>query len=88
VAIKSKRLNLGKLKHQVVSICYQRDDMDYAVLATVNNIDKHLTTEQFVNVINGIVVAFQIALPDEDVVVFNREDATDYLGVDKDGNIL
>lgn len=70
-----------KLQPMMVTIGYIRDDGDLAVLATLNNIDEHVTREGF-NELVAKVLAFYTENPAtaiaEDVKAYVRYDAPDY----------
>jgi hypothetical protein len=65
---------------KTVSIGYTRDDGDFAVLATINNNDGHLSDEDF----DELRLALTISLAsytDIQLQMLERQDAPDYVEV-------
>ena len=69
------------MKAKTVTIGYYRTDEDFAILATLNNNDEHLTEEQFDEMIDSIVARLEGAtgMVRDEIIVLNRQDAPDYL---------
>lgn len=63
---------------KTVSIGYTRDDGDFAILATLNNNDDHLTHAQFVVLVRHIKGVFENVMP-EPIQILERQDAPDYV---------
>lgn len=61
-----------------------RDDGDFAVLATLNNLDEHLDAATFDQMRDALVAAFNENLGGDDVVALEREDAPDYVTIEDD----
>ena len=63
---------------KVVTIGYTRDDGDFAVLATLNNNDDHMTDETFDGVVATNIRIWSHYVG-EQVVAVERQDAPDYI---------
>lgn len=66
---------------KVASIGFNRDDGDFAILATLNNNDLHISDEQFAKVVTVITDMVQLFLPDQQIIALHRQDAPDYVDV-------
>lgn len=81
-----------RIQQRCVSIGYYREDGDFAVLATLNNIDNFMSDEVF----DAFVYETQKAMQEcsdlisdgliayEDIIVLERQDAPDYVEVDNE----
>mgnify|MGYP001564731509 CR=1 FL=1 len=73
-----------------VSIGYIREDGDFAILSTHNNIDEYLTQESFLNLVQNVKNALISQMcPDglfepEEIIAAERQDADDYINFDPD----
>jgi hypothetical protein len=56
-----------------------RDDGDLALLATLNNIDGHMSDSAFKILLDGVKAYIELMSKRNDVVVLEREDAPDYV---------
>ena len=63
---------------KTVSIGYHREDGDFAVLATLNNNDRHLTVEDFEGLVCDVASKLCRQLVCE-MVVLERQDTPDYV---------
>ena len=63
---------------KVVTIGYTRDDGDFAVLATLNNNDGHLSEDAFMSLVNTIASEMCREMLCQ-VDVLERQDAPDYI---------
>lgn len=68
---------------RVVSIGYEREDGELAVLATLNNRDEHMSAEDFDRIVAALVVQLQQST-DIAVAVYDRQDAPDYVSIDEE----
>ena len=64
---------------KTVSIGFMRDDGDLALLATLNNIDGHMSDSAFKILLDGVKAYIELMSKRNDVVVLEREDAPDYV---------
>lgn len=64
-----------------VSIGYFREDGDFAILATLNNNDGYLLSNEFNDLVKLIKISLSNKIKNIDIVALNREDAPDYVGV-------
>ena len=73
------------MKSNTVSIGYQREDGDFAILATLNNNDEHMDEKQFDNLIASTVAMIEDAtgMIREEIMVLNRQDAPDYVDTEE-----
>jgi hypothetical protein len=67
---------------KTVSIGYHRDDGDFAILATLNNNDGHLTVEDFEQICKSLLKAITIADNHHHVVILERQDTPDYVTIE------
>ena len=68
------------MTQRTYSIGFTRDDGDFAILATLNNNDEHMTDEDF----EELKLALTISLAtytDLPLQVLERQDTPDYVGV-------
>ncbi len=79
--IKDESLKYGYMKK--VSIGYKREDGDFAIVATLNNVDDHWNPYQFEWLINEIVYNCKNFGGIEDIEVLEREDVPDYVEWDE-----
>lgn len=63
-----------------VSIGYYRHDVDFALLATLNNTDCHLSDAAFLELVVQTMDFFKNRA-DLEVVALERQDAPDYLDI-------
>jgi dimeric dUTPase (all-alpha-NTP-PPase superfamily) len=70
-----------------MSICYsigiERDDGDFHILATLNNMDELVSTEDFEALLKSTVEFLQKAT-DEPILALQRQDAPDYINLHED----
>jgi hypothetical protein len=68
-----------------MSICYsigiERDDGDFHILATLNNMDELVSTEDFEALLKSTVEFLQKAT-DEPILALQRQDAPDYVNLE------
>lgn len=64
-----------------VSIGYFREDGDFAILATLNNNDGYLLSNEFNDLVKLITISLSNKIENINIVALNREDAPDYVGV-------
>ena len=62
---------------KTVSIGFMRDDGDLALVATLNNLDEHMSDENFVVLVDGVKNYINLMAKRNDVLVLEREDAPD-----------
>lgn len=67
---------------KTVSIGFMRDDGDFALFATLNNLDEHMNQDEFQELVDSVVFELFRATKRNDVVVLEREDAPDYVTLD------
>ena len=63
---------------KTVSIGIMREDGDLGLLATLNNLDEHMSDVEFDVLVYG-VRAYMEAMSKQKVIVLEREDAPDYV---------
>jgi len=63
---------------KTVSIGFFRDDGDFALFATLNNLDEHLSDDAFAKLIEHIASELRKSTNDE-VHILEREDALCYI---------
>ena len=63
---------------KTVSIGFQREDGDFAVLATLNNNDSHLSDEMFGQLVRELTQTLAL-YTEQPMTALNREDAPDYI---------
>ena len=59
-----------------------REDGDLALVATLNNLDEHMSDDEFNHLINGVKAYIELMSKRNDVVALEREDAPDYVTID------
>jgi hypothetical protein len=69
---------------KTVSIGFMRDDGDLALVATLNNLDEHMSDEHFDVLVNGVKTYIALMTKRNDVQVLEREDAPDYVELNLD----
>jgi hypothetical protein len=67
---------------KTVSIGFMRDDGDLALVATLNNLDEHMSDESFNVLVDGVKNYIGLMTKRNDVLVLEREDAPDYITID------
>lgn len=72
---------------KTVSIGYIRDDDEFRILATLNNIDDELSTDLFADAIRAVRDLLQTRLHTDDgtaptLIVLERQDTPDYVVLD------
>jgi hypothetical protein len=65
---------------KTASIGIMREDGDFAVLATLNNNDEHLSVDVFKTLVEG-VRTYMEALSKQTVLVLERQDTPDYVEI-------
>lgn len=68
---------------KTVSIGFMRDDGDLALVATLNNLDEHMSDEHFDVLVDGVKKYITLMTKRNDVLVLEREDAPDYVTVEE-----
>jgi hypothetical protein len=63
---------------KTVSIGFFREDGDFAILATMNNNDEHLTEDAFMALVEVTRLAFQ-QFAEVDMEALERQDTPDYV---------
>jgi hypothetical protein len=58
-----------------------RDDGDFALFATLNNLDEHMTDSAFKILLDGVKAYIELMSERNDVVVLEREDAPAYVEI-------
>lgn len=66
---------------RTVTIGYTRDDGDFAVLATLNNNDEHMTDVFFDQLARGLAATLKREMG-ESIEILERQDAPDYVCLD------
>ena len=66
---------------KTVSIGFMRDDGDLALVATLNNLDGHMSDEHFDVLVDGVKNYIALMTKRNDVLVLEREDAPDYVEI-------
>jgi hypothetical protein len=66
---------------KTVSIGFMRDDGDLALVATLNNLDEHMSDEHFDVLVDGVKNYIALMTKRNDVLVLEREDAPDYVEI-------
>lgn len=67
---------------KTASIGFMRDDGDLALVATLNNLDEHMSDENFAVLVDGVKNYIGLMAKRNDVLVLEREDAPDYITID------
>lgn len=67
---------------KTVSIGIMRDDGDFAVLATLNNNDEHMSTDAFMKLVGEVASTLCSKLVRE-VQVLERQDTPDYITIEE-----
>ena len=68
---------------KTVSIGIMREDGDFAILATLNNNDGHITQQLFDVLVHHVKRTLEQSIGDT-LTVLERQDAPDYVCVDED----
>ena len=63
---------------KTASIGFMRDDGDLSLVATLNNLDEHMSDGDFHVLVDGVRTYIE-AMSKQAVVVLEREDAPDYV---------
>lgn len=64
---------------KTVSIGFFREDGDLALVATLNNLDEHMSDDEFKTLVKAVAAYIEAMSKRNDVVVLEREDAPDYV---------
>jgi hypothetical protein len=67
---------------KTVSIGFHREDGDLALVATLNNLDEHMSDDEFKTLVKAVAAYIELMSKRNDVVVLEREDAPDYVTID------
>jgi len=67
---------------RTVSIGFMREDGDFAILATLNNEDKHLSHEDFNELVGHVAVTLCCKLMRQ-IEVIEREDTPNHVNLDE-----
>jgi len=70
---------------KTVSIGFMRDDGDFALFATLNNLDEHMKQDEFKKLV-GSVASELCRATRREVQVLEREDAPDYVELNLDND--
>jgi len=65
---------------KTVSIGFMREDGDLTLVATLNNLDGHMSDDNFHVLVEGVSTYIE-AMAKQTVVVLEREDAPDYVEI-------
>lgn len=68
---------------KTVSIGFMRDDGDFALVATLNNLDEHMSEEHFNVLVDGVKNYIALMTKRNDVLMLEREDAPDYITLEE-----
>ena len=68
---------------KIASIGFMRDDGDLSLVATLNNLDEHMSDGDFHVLVDGVRVYIE-AMSKRAVVVIERQDAPDYVDLEGD----
>jgi hypothetical protein len=66
---------------KTVSIGFYREDGDFSLFATLNNLDEHMSQDEFMELVNSVASELCRATRGE-VHTLEREDAPDYVTLD------
>jgi hypothetical protein len=69
---------------KTASIGFMREDGDLTLVATLNNLDGHMTDRAFKILLDGVKAYIELMSKRNDVVVLEREDAPDYVELNLD----
>jgi len=69
---------------KTASIGFMREDGDLALVATLHNLDEHMTDSAFKILLDGVKAYIELMSKRNDVVVLEREDAPDYVELNLD----
>jgi hypothetical protein len=67
---------------KTVSIGFHREDGDLALVATLNNLDEHMSDDEFKTLVKAVAAYIELMSKRNDVVILEREDAPDYVTID------
>jgi hypothetical protein len=67
---------------KTVSIGFHREDGDLALVATLNNLDEHMSDDEFKTLVKAVAAYIELMSKRNDVVVLEREDGPDYVTID------
>ena len=65
------------------SIGFMRDDGDFALLATLNNMDGNMSDDDFESIKQKLMISFSTVI-DEEIICLERQDAPDYVELDSE----
>jgi len=68
------------MTHKTYSIGTMRDDGDFAIIATLNNNDEHMTDKDFDELKMALVLTIA-NYTDKQIMVLERQDAPDYVTI-------
>jgi hypothetical protein len=85
-AVMPVKANKDLLSVCSVTIGFWREDGDFAVLATLNNKDGHLTHKHFAELVISTANFYRDSV--DDLVLYEREDAPDYLDINREDDTL
>jgi hypothetical protein len=68
--------------NEPISIGYIRDDQDFQILATLNNVDEVIPHETYLNLARTLCVVLEGT--GEKIIAVNRWDTPDYVSLDED----
>jgi hypothetical protein len=64
---------------RTVSIGFMREDGDFSLFATLNNLDEHMSQKEFINLVDSVALTLRKTTKRNDVDILEREDAPDYV---------
>jgi hypothetical protein len=69
--------------NEPITIGYIRDDYDFQILATLNNVDEVIDEDVYLETAQLLVNTFKISTG-ENIIALNRWDTPDYVNLDED----
>lgn len=72
--------NIQGVEHKTVSIGFMREDGDFQILATLNNLDELVGQKSFDDMVKKLCVSFTNC--DVPVVVLERQETPDYVSLE------
>jgi hypothetical protein len=69
--------------NEPITIGYIRDDYDFQILATLNNVDEVIDKDVYLETAQLLVNTFKLSTGEE-IIAVNRWDTPDYITLDED----
>ena len=69
--------------NEPITIGYIRDDYDFQILATLNNVDEVIDKDVYLETARLLVNTFKLSTGEE-IIAVNRWDTPDYITLDED----